>query len=104
MRSIVAQVSLSLAAAELAFEMEHRDLHFGNILVRKLHDPQAKLRYRVGGRNYSVVTEGYVAAIIDFTLSRVTGESEFYSFIIVFCCVPLNIVVLRAYRWSCDLR
>lgn len=69
-RSIIRQVAVSLAVAETELRFEHRDLHWGNVLVSQT---KAKsLEYRIGGRTVSVETNGVKVAIIDFTLSRLT--------------------------------
>ena len=66
--SIFAQVACSLAVGETACGFEHRDLHWGNILV---HDTKLdKLEYRVGSRSLSLDPLGNEVSIIDFTLSR----------------------------------
>ncbi|VDQ15065.1 unnamed protein product [Trichobilharzia regenti] len=74
-RSVVEQIAISLAAAESALQFEHRDLHWHNVLIRST--PQWKLRYRVDGVRYAVVTEGIHVTLIDFTVSRLChGKSS----------------------------
>ena len=70
--SVFFQVTLSLAAAEDEFEFEHRDLHWGNVLVAS--SSQDCLRYSVGGVKYEVPTSGVNVSIIDFSLSRMTSD------------------------------
>ena len=75
-RSILAQVVASVAAAEGALRFEHRDLHWGNVLVRdraagKRSNVEDNVRFRVGGREVLVRSEGVETAIIDYTLSRI---------------------------------
>ncbi|CAH8637526.1 unnamed protein product [Heterobilharzia americana] len=73
-RSVIEQIALSLAAAESALQFEHRDLHWHNVLVRPTR--QWKIRYRVGGVGYAVMTEGIQVTIIDFTVSRLCHEGN----------------------------
>ncbi|CUT99569.1 serine:threonine protein kinase haspin [Echinococcus multilocularis] len=73
-RSVIEQITLSLAAAESALQFEHRDLHWLNVLVKPTK--QTKLRYRVNGVSYSVQTEGVRVCIIDFTVSRLCHEGN----------------------------
>ncbi|CAI9786147.1 unnamed protein product [Fraxinus pennsylvanica] len=72
-RSLLVQVTIALAVAEAAYEFEHRDLHWGNILLsRKGSDT---LQFTLEGRQINVRTFGLLISIIDFTLSRInTGE------------------------------
>ncbi|XP_022856903.1 serine/threonine-protein kinase haspin homolog, partial [Olea europaea var. sylvestris] len=72
-RSLLVQVTIALAVAEAAYEFEHRDLHWGNILLsRKGSDT---LQFTLEGRQIIVKTFGLLISIIDFTLSRInTGE------------------------------
>lgn len=70
-RSILHQVTASLAVAESSLHFEHRDLHWGNVLVKKTGIKQVE--YRLCGKTFNINTHGYVAHIIDFTLSRM-GE------------------------------
>jgi serine/threonine-protein kinase haspin len=63
---------LTLAVAENKFEFEHRDLHWGNILVAKTSEKFAE--YRVNGEIIKVPTHGVKATIIDYTLSRMVYD------------------------------
>ncbi|XP_059313371.1 serine/threonine-protein kinase haspin homolog [Lycium ferocissimum] len=72
-RSLLSQITLALAVSEAAYEFEHRDLHWGNILLsRKGLDT---VQFSLEGRDIHVRTYGLSVSIIDFTLSRInTGE------------------------------
>ncbi|KAL3349861.1 hypothetical protein AABB24_022762 [Solanum stoloniferum] len=72
-RSLLSQVTLALAVSEAAYEFEHRDLHWGNILLsRKGLDT---VQFTLEGNEIHVRTYGLLVSIIDFTLSRInTGE------------------------------
>ncbi|CAL5329992.1 unnamed protein product [Camellia sinensis] len=71
--SLLVQVTIALAVAEAAYEFEHRDLHWGNILLSR--KDSETLQFTLEGRNISIRTFGLVVSIIDFTLSRInTGE------------------------------
>ncbi|CAI8615328.1 unnamed protein product [Vicia faba] len=77
-RTLLVQVAAGLAVAESAFEFEHRDLHWGNILVSR-SDDSATLQFTLDGKNLVVETYGLIISIIDFTLSRMnTGDSILY--------------------------
>ncbi|KAK7379153.1 hypothetical protein VNO80_04606 [Phaseolus coccineus] len=76
-RALLAQVTAGLAVAESAFEFEHRDLHWGNVLVGR-SDSEA-LQFTLDGRRMLVKTYGLIISIIDFTLSRInTGDRILY--------------------------
>lgn len=62
------QVTFSLAVAEEALQFEHRDLHWGNVLVKKT-DVKV-VDYVVLGQSFQVESHGVQVSIIDFTLSR----------------------------------
>ena len=66
------QVAHTLAVAESNMEFEHRDLHWGNVLVKQTKDKVAQ--FRLNGDLYEVDTEGVTTNIIDFSLSRLTTE------------------------------
>ncbi|XP_069781214.1 uncharacterized protein haspin isoform X2 [Narcine bancroftii] len=70
-RSILHQVTASLAVAETSLHFEHRDLHWGNVLVKKTG--VKKVEYKLRGNTFKINTHGYTARIIDYTLSRM-GE------------------------------
>ncbi|CAH8357808.1 unnamed protein product [Eruca vesicaria subsp. sativa] len=72
-RSLLVQVTAGLAVAEAAFEFEHRDLHWGNILLSR--NNSSTLPFTVEGKQVFIKTFGVQISIIDFTLSRInTGE------------------------------
>ncbi|KAM8714875.1 hypothetical protein ACLKA7_001997 [Drosophila subpalustris] len=72
------QVIVTLAVGEEAFEFEHRDLHWGNILVEETKTKQ--IDYKLNGKEMSLATKGVRVTIIDYTLSRVTvGECCHYN-------------------------
>lgn len=62
----------TLAAAECELEFEHRDLHWGNVLVRTT--TQAMLPCRVKGVDILLRTQGMQVALIDFTASRLRTQ------------------------------
>lgn len=55
---------------EEAFQFEHRDLHWGNILIEKTDKKQ--IDFKLCGRDLSVASKGIKITIIDYTLSRIT--------------------------------
>lgn len=60
--------------AERALFFEHRDLHWGNILISNC-DKNKIINFTIAGENFEVSTYGVQACIIDFTLSRITHDS-----------------------------
>lgn len=81
-RSILLQTALTVAVGEEACEFEHRDLHWGNLLIRRSEAPAATsaVTARLRGVELEVATGGVAVCLIDFTLSRlvtVTGEVAF---------------------------
>ncbi|GFH05573.1 protein kinase domain-containing protein, partial [Haematococcus lacustris] len=67
-RSLLAQVAMALAVGEEALEFEHRDLHWGNVMVQAAASPT--INFRLKGQDIKVDTHGMTAALIDFTASR----------------------------------
>ncbi len=59
---------VSVAEEKLGFE--HRDLHWGNLLVRDVENEEKHLHYDVSGINFKVSTDKIKVTIIDFSLSR----------------------------------
>lgn len=70
--SVFLQLCLSLAAAEQEYEFEHRDLHWGNVLVDKTN--KKTLEYKVNHVNYSIANNQMFISIIDFSLSRMKKD------------------------------
>ncbi|XP_019054940.1 PREDICTED: serine/threonine-protein kinase haspin homolog isoform X2 [Nelumbo nucifera] len=76
-RSLLVQVAAALAVAEAAYEFEHRDLHWGNILLTRKDDETVE--FTLEGRRMSARTFGLSISIIDFTLSRMNnGEAVLF--------------------------
>ncbi|RZC48777.1 hypothetical protein C5167_017203 [Papaver somniferum] len=76
-QSLLVQVAAALAVAEAAYEFEHRDLHWGNILLT--HTQAESKKFVLEGRQMWARTFGLSVSIIDFTLSRInTGEAIHY--------------------------
>ncbi|KAI4879843.1 hypothetical protein NFI96_007294 [Prochilodus magdalenae] len=67
-KSILHQVTAALAVAEQALYFEHRDLHWGNILVKTTKEKSST--FVLNGVVYSVETRGVHVNIIDYSLSR----------------------------------
>lgn len=67
------QVALAIAVAEEELQFEHRDLHWGNILLSRipLHE---KITFKLGGREIKIGSYGIKATIIDFTMSRISAN------------------------------
>jgi serine/threonine-protein kinase haspin len=68
-KSVLLQVTVSLAVAEEACRFEHRDLHWGNVLLKKCGAGEEK-DATLNGVRLSFPTKGVDVSVIDFTLSR----------------------------------
>jgi len=66
--SVFRQTTMALAVGEAELEFEHRDLHWGNILIKKL-EAEESIEYVLNGVRGEMPSCVRVA-IIDFTLSR----------------------------------
>ncbi|XP_074746516.1 serine/threonine-protein kinase haspin [Strix uralensis] len=77
-KSILHQVTASLAVAEQELHFEHRDLHWGNVLVKKTDVKE--LNYVLNGATHTIPTSGLHVNIIDYTLSRLEKDG-----LTVFC-------------------
>ncbi|XP_063054685.1 mucin-17 [Engraulis encrasicolus] len=67
-KSILQQVTAALAVAEQALCFEHRDLHWGNILVKSTKSPECC--YTLQGQSHCMDAHGVQVNIIDYSLSR----------------------------------
>ncbi|XP_043471396.1 hybrid signal transduction histidine kinase M isoform X2 [Leptopilina heterotoma] len=74
--SIFIQAAIALAVAERSLEFEHRDLHWGNLLISRTKKSQ--ISYKLGNLDINLPTNGLKVAIIDFTLSRMSYKG---------CCI-----------------
>lgn len=66
------QTALTLAVAERKFEFEHRDLHWGNILIAPTTDKFTEFRF--DGKLVKLLTHGVKVTIIDYSLSRMVYD------------------------------
>lgn len=69
---LLIQTALTLAVAEQKFEFEHRDLHWGNILIAPTADKFNE--FRIGGKVVKLLTHGVKVTIIDYSLSRMVYD------------------------------
>ncbi|XP_029921060.1 uncharacterized protein haspin isoform X3 [Myripristis murdjan] len=67
-KSILHQVTAALAVAEQELHFEHRDLHWGNVLVKTTK--QKRGSFLLNGTAHSLDTRGVLVRIIDYSLSR----------------------------------
>lgn len=67
------QLTCSLAVAEKALQFEHRDLHWGNILIKSV-ERDKKISFNIDGYHLEVPSHGVEVSIIDFTMSRIICE------------------------------
>lgn len=68
--SVLQQVAISLSVAEECLSFEHRDLHWGNVLIKRTKCKE--IHYKLCGKDICVKSAGVFVSIIDFTLSRLT--------------------------------
>eukprot|EP01134_Creolimax_fragrantissima_P007046 CFRG7046T1 len=76
--SVIRQMAFSMAVTEDVLRFEHRDLHWGNVLVAETD--LSHILYRIGDQNFEVQTHGVVVNIIDFTLSRLEVDGKLLYF------------------------
>ena len=72
--SVLHQTALGLAVAENALEFEHRDLHWGNVLICKTEDQLVESTLQ--GEKKLVPSHGVRVSLIDFTLSRLKKGTQ----------------------------
>ncbi|XP_066119083.1 serine/threonine-protein kinase haspin isoform X2 [Saccopteryx bilineata] len=82
-KSILHQITASLAVAEASLHFEHRDLHWGNVLLKKTS--LKELDYTLNGKTSTIPTRGLQVSIIDYTLSRLERDG-----IVVFCDISMD--------------
>ena len=69
-RFVCLQVVAALAVAETCLHFEHRDLHWGNLLLHSVPASREPLPYCLRGRHYEVKQCGIHVSLVDFSLSR----------------------------------
>jgi hypothetical protein len=77
LHSLVKQVMLAICEAQEKLQFTHYDLHPANVIVHP--STTERLKYSVGGKTHTVLTHGYIATIIDFGLSHVSGLQYQYA-------------------------
>ncbi|TPX61914.1 hypothetical protein PhCBS80983_g00768 [Powellomyces hirtus] len=80
-KSMIQQLVMSIAFAEEDMEFEHRDLHWGNVLVRSVDagETSGHVIATVQGQQCEVAHEGVKVCIIDYTWGRIRkGEDLTY--------------------------
>ncbi|XP_064250714.1 serine/threonine-protein kinase haspin [Passer domesticus] len=87
-RSILHQVTASLAVAEQELHFEHRDLHWGNVLVKSTE--VRELHYVLNGETRCIPTAGIHVNIIDYTLSRLEKDG-----LTVFCDLSTDLELFQ---------
>ncbi|XP_026160265.1 serine-rich adhesin for platelets isoform X2 [Mastacembelus armatus] len=67
-KSILHQITAALAVAEQELHFEHRDLHWGNVLVKTTKQKTGS--FLLNEKIHSLETKGVLVRIIDYSLSR----------------------------------
>ncbi|KAK9878914.1 hypothetical protein WA026_003740 [Henosepilachna vigintioctopunctata] len=67
--SVFNQIACAIAVAEEELHFEHRDLHWGNVLVKVTKEEYSN--FILKGREITIKNKEVKATIIDFTLSRI---------------------------------
>lgn len=74
--SVIKQLITGMMIAECVFQFEHRDLHSGNILLRRID--QQFIPYTVRGKRVIIPSHGFLVKIIDTTFSRIRINKKNY--------------------------
>lgn len=72
-RSVLLQTIIAVAQGEDQNYLEHRDLHWGNLLIENTNIKN--IEYALGNNIISIASASIKVTIIDFTLSR-SGEGD----------------------------
>lgn len=78
---IVFQIVFGLAVAEEAYMFEHRDLHIGNILIKKCSNK--KIAYVLEGEHFDVPSRGI--KVHNIFCTNLFGDTK---------TIPINIIIL----------
>ena len=93
--SVLHQTALGLAVAENALEFEHRDLHWGNVLICRTGDQFVESTLQ--GEKKLVPSHGVRVSLIDFTLSRLKKGTQIQMQRVSFYRVERNAIL----HWFC---
>lgn len=69
------QIFMGIYCIRKYFDIEHYDLHAGNVLYKKI-PKGGKICYKIGKKTISIPNIGYVFMIWDFGFSRIPGVLE----------------------------
>ena len=72
--AVFQQVAHALAMAEKLLAFEHRDLHWGNVLIQTCTEKH--ILFGHASETFKVETQGVRATIIDFSLSRLSLPTD----------------------------
>ena len=72
--AVFQQVAHALAMAEKLLAFEHRDLHWGNVLIQTCSEKH--ILFGHASETFKVETQGVRATIIDFSLSRLSLPTD----------------------------
>ena len=101
-RSTLMQITIALAVAEEACAFEHRDLHWGNVLLRRCGVEETRVA-RLNGVNVEYPTNGLEVSIIDFTLSRLdVGGGGSKKADVAFCDLEADPELFRGPEGHCQ--
>nr|XP_041633366.1 serine/threonine-protein kinase haspin homolog isoform X3 [Drosophila kikkawai]XP_041633367.1 serine/threonine-protein kinase haspin homolog isoform X3 [Drosophila kikkawai] len=72
------QIILTLAIGEEECQFEHRDLHWGNVLIKDTDKKDIYFKFK--NKDLTLPSKGVKISIIDYTLSRITiGQSCYFN-------------------------
>lgn len=77
--SILFQITIATAYAYNKFRWTHYDLHYNNVIIRKLDQPR-KIQYMVKGKPY-YVDALYVPVFIDYGRSHIMYKDKHYGYL-----------------------
>lgn len=78
--SMFFQVFNALYAFQKYFDLVHNDLHWGNILIKKVPE-NSVINYTINGNNFVIPTYGNLFLLWDFGYSNIRGKMEIYNLI-----------------------
>ena len=98
LKSLVLQVLCAIQTAQNLIGFVHYDLHFGNILIKKIHNAPEFIHYRYKHRNGVCtvnvpIVDNNIAVIIDYGRSHTSKSTKFFT---------KNPKLFKTYEWLTD--